>query len=151
MQFKVTEEKENPLFNRKEIFFEIHASVTPSRLETSKSVSEKFSVPVENIKIKSINGKFGSDIFSGSAFIYNSEKDKDKVEIKKKKDVTEKEALKPKEPEEKPVVPKEEPKEEEKTDDADIDKSDKKDNVSNKNENLTKENPESKGEANKED
>lgn len=119
--FKVTEKKENLLFNRKEIFFEIQANITPSRLETSEFFSKKFSVPVENIKIKSINGKFGSNIFSGSVFIYNSEKDKDRVEIKKKKDKKMKEALKPKEPEkelveekaeEKPAESKEEPKKE---------------------------------------
>jgi len=91
--FKVTEKKENPLFNRKEIFFEVQADITPSRLETSKFFSKKFSAPVENIKIKSINGKFGSNIFSGSVFIYNSEEDKNRVEIKKKKDEKIKEEL----------------------------------------------------------
>jgi len=103
--FKVTEEKENPLFNRKEISFEVKANITPNRLETLKFVSEKFSSPIENIKIKGINGKFGSNIFSGSVFIYNSEEDKNGVEIKKKKDEKIREALS------KPGV-KEEPKEE---------------------------------------
>lgn len=100
--FKVIEKKENPLFNRKEVFFEVQADITPSRLETSKFFSKKFSTPIENIKIKSINGKFGSNIFSGSVFIYNSEEDKNRVEIKKKKDEKMKEALKPKEPEKEP-------------------------------------------------
>lgn len=95
--FKVTEKKENPLFNRKEIFFEVQADITPSRLETSKFFSKKFSTPIENIKIKGINGKFGSNIFSGSVFIYNSEEDKNRVEIKKKKDENMKVALKPEE------------------------------------------------------
>lgn len=108
--FKVTENKENLLFNRKEIFFEVQADITPSRLETSKFFSKKFSVPIENIKIKSINGKFGSNTFSGSVFIYNSEEDKNKVEIKKKKDEKMKEALKPKEPEKEPVEEKAEEK-----------------------------------------
>lgn len=111
--FKVTEEKKNPLFNRKEIFFEIQANITPSRLETSKFISEKFSTPIENIKIKGIHGKFGSNVFSGSVFIYNSEEDKNRVEIKKKKDEKMKEDLKPKEPE-KEEETKEELKEEEK-------------------------------------
>ena len=111
--FKVTEKKENPLFNRKEIFFEVQADITPSRLETSKFFSKKFSVPVENIKIKGINGKFDSNTFSGSVFIYNSEEDKNRVEIKKKKDEKMKEALKSKEPE-KEEVKDEAPSEEEK-------------------------------------
>lgn len=111
--FKVTEKKENPLFNRKEIFFEGQADITPSRLEISKFISKKFSTLIENIKIKGIHGKFGSKTFSGSVFIYNSEEDKNRVEIKKKKDEKMKEDLKPKEPEkEEPKV--EEPKKEEK-------------------------------------
>ena len=121
-KFKITEKKENPLFNRKEIFFEIQANIAPSRLETSKFISEKFSTPIENIKIKGIHGKFGSDIFSGRVFIYNSEEDKNRVEIKKKKDEKMKEDLKPKEPE-KEEETKEEPKEE-KIADADINESD---------------------------
>ena len=58
--FKVIEKKENPLFNRKEVFFEVQADITPSRLETSKFFSKKFSAPIENIKIKKfiINFKF---------------------------------------------------------------------------------------------
>lgn len=155
-KFKVTEEKENPLFNRKEIFFEVQADVTPSRLETSKFVSDKLSAPIENIKIKSINGKFGSNIFSGRVFIYNSEKDKDRVEIKKKKDKKMKEDLKPKEPE-KEESKVEEPKEKEKAADTDIGKSDnlkdeRNDNYKQsveKSKSLTvKESSESQGEAN---
>lgn len=152
--FKVTENKENPLFNRKEISFEVQANITPSRLETSKFFSEKFSVPVENIKIKIIKGKFGSNIFSGSVFIYNSEEDKNRVEIKKKKDKKMEEALKQKEPEKEPVE--EKPKEEKATD-ADSNKSDnskdgRKDNYKQsveKGESLTvKESSEPQGEAN---
>tara|TARA_Y100000310_G_C20602888_1_gene773990 strand:- start:581 stop:1033 length:453 start_codon:yes stop_codon:yes gene_type:complete len=84
---KIIEEKENPLFNRKEISFEVQAKVVPSRLETMKSFSEKFSTPEENIKIKGIYGRFGTNVFSGSVFIYKTEEDKNRVEIKKKKDV----------------------------------------------------------------
>ena len=120
--FKVIEKKENPLFNRKEVFFEVQADITPSRLETSKFFSKKFSAPIENIKIKSINGKFGSNIFSGSVFIYNSEEDKNRVEIKKKKDEKMKEALKLKESE-KEEVKEEKVEEKENTADA-VDKGD---------------------------
>lgn len=120
--FKITEEKENLLFKRKEIFFEVQADITPSRLETSKFFSKKFSAPIENIKIKGINGRFGSNIFSGSVFIYDSEEDKDKVEIKKKKDEKMKELLKPKETEEKSEEPKKEQKSENESDDNTKDK-----------------------------
>ena len=111
--FKIKEEKENLLFNRKEIYFEVQADVTPSRSETLKFISEKFSSPIENIKIKNIKGRFGSNIFSGSVFIYKSEKDKDRLEIKKKKDEKLKESLSKHEEREVKKEPKEEKAEEE--------------------------------------
>ena len=91
--FKLIEKKENPLFNRREIQFEVQAKITPSRLEIGKLISEKFSAQIENIKIKKIHGKFGSNDFNITTFIYKSEEDKNKVEIKKKKD----DLIKPKE------------------------------------------------------
>jgi ribosomal protein S24E len=84
--FKVIEQKENPLFNRKEIQFNVQANITPSRIEIGKLISEKFSTQIKNIKIKEIHGKFGSKTFKVNTFIYKSEQDKDKLEIKKKKD-----------------------------------------------------------------
>ena len=86
MEFKITEEKENALFNRKEIKGFIDSEVVPSRIETSKILSEKFKVPWENIKIKKIIGKFGSKTFSVEANIYSSKQDKDSIELKKKKE-----------------------------------------------------------------
>ena len=100
--FKVIEEKENPLFNRKEIQFDVQAKITPSREEIIKLISEKFSTQIENIKIKKIHGKFGSNNFNINTFIYKSEQDKNKLEIKKKKE------------EKLTETPKEEPKTEEK-------------------------------------
>lgn len=90
MGLKITEEKENALFNRKEIKGFIDSEVVPSRIETSKILSEKFKVPWENIKIKKIVGKFGSKTFSVEANIYSSEQDKDSIELKKKKEMPEK-------------------------------------------------------------
>lgn len=84
--FKIIEEKENPLFNRKEIRFDVQAKITPSRIEIGKLISEKFSTQIENIKIKKIHGKFGSNNFNITTFIYKSEQDKNKLEIKKKKE-----------------------------------------------------------------
>ena len=86
MGLKITEEKENALFNRKEIKGFIDSEVVPSRTETSKILSEKFKVPWENIKIKKIIGKFGSKTFSVEANIYSSKQDKDSIELKKKKE-----------------------------------------------------------------
>ncbi len=84
--FNIIEEKENPLFKRKEIKFEISAEVTPSHAEARKFISEKFSVPEENIRIKRLLGKFGSRKFIISANIYGSEQDKLDTEGQSKKD-----------------------------------------------------------------
>jgi len=119
--FKVIEEKENPLFNRKEIQFDVEAKITPNRTEIGKLISEKFSTQIENIKIKKIHGKFGSNNFNITTFIYKSEEDKNKLEIKKKKEEKSSETPK-KVVEEKPKeeVASNEPKAEEK--DAEIPK-----------------------------
>ena len=96
-KLNIVQETENPLFNRKEVYFELDSDMAPSRLETVKLIAEKFSINPESIKIKGINGKFGSRVFKGEAFIYKSEEDKEKIEMKKKKDDKLKEDLKPKE------------------------------------------------------
>ncbi|MBW6442583.1 hypothetical protein K0A97_02255 [Patescibacteria group bacterium] len=86
MEIKITEKKENELFNRKEIKGIVEAKITPSRVDVTESLSKELSVPFENIKIKGINGRFGTKIFEINAFIYSSKEEKDKIELKKKKD-----------------------------------------------------------------
>jgi len=86
MELKIINETENPLFNRKEIQLSLKADTTPSREEVVKIISEKFSIPVESIKIKKISGKFGSKVFTVIANLYASEEKKDKIESKKKKE-----------------------------------------------------------------
>ncbi|MBU2562203.1 MAG: hypothetical protein KKF68_00905 [Nanoarchaeota archaeon] len=86
MQINILSENENPLFNRKEVELTIESDVVPSRSETIKLISKKFSTLAENIKIKKIQGKFGSRIFSVSANIYPSQEEKDGTELKKKKE-----------------------------------------------------------------
>jgi len=82
---KVVEEKDNPLFKRREIELEAESHVTPSHSETEKLISEKFSAKAENIKIKKILGSFGSNIFRITANIYQSKEDKERTEKKQKK------------------------------------------------------------------
>jgi len=86
MELKIINETENPLFNRKEIQLSLKADTTPSREEVVKIISEKFSIPAGNIKIKKISGKFGSKVFTVIANLYASEEKKDKIESKKKKE-----------------------------------------------------------------
>jgi len=106
MQFKSVNEKENKLFNRKEIQVNVESEITPSHKDAKKLISEKFTTQPENIRIKKIIGKFGSKVFEISANIYSSEEEKNKIEIFSKKE---------KEREKKPEIvkePVEEPKEE---------------------------------------
>ena len=84
--FKKLEEKENKLFNRKEIVVTVDSLVAPSNNETQEFLAKEFSVPTENIKVKKILGRFGSNIFTISANLYDSEEDKDATEVKSKKD-----------------------------------------------------------------
>jgi ribosomal protein S24E len=83
---KITRERDNPLFGRKEVVFEIVSESAPSRIEVGKIVSEKFSASPGRIKIRRISGKFGSKAFSADVFIYDSEEKKNKVEIMRKRD-----------------------------------------------------------------
>ena len=82
---KILQEKENSLFNRKEIQLSVEAEITPNHEDIKKLISEKFSTKIENIKIKKISGKFGSKTFTITANIYSSEEDKNKTEPKLKK------------------------------------------------------------------
>lgn len=86
MELKIIEEKQNPLFNRKEISAEISADVTPNKQEVKKLIAEKLKTHPETIIIKNILGKFGSKEFTINAHIYNSVEDKEKIEPNKKKD-----------------------------------------------------------------
>ena len=87
--FKIIEEKQNGLFNRKEIRGEVEEKITPSNIEVKDFLSKKYSVPRENIKIKKIQGKFGSQTFTILANIYENLEDKQVLEIKKKREIEE--------------------------------------------------------------
>ena len=103
--FNIIEERENPLFKRKEIKFSVDAEITPSHADARKIISEKFSTNEENIRIKNILGKFGSRTFTISTNIYTSEQDKLNTEGKSKKDgvVTPEEPAQPEQPAEAPT------------------------------------------------
>jgi ribosomal protein S24E len=83
--FKVLNDKKNPLFKRRELELEIESMVIPSKSDIQKRISEDFSSPEENIFVKSIKGKFGSRILKIFAFIYDSKEIKESIEFKKKK------------------------------------------------------------------
>lgn len=80
MDFKNLHEKENSLFNRKEIIFSMSSEKTPTKKEMQKLIAEKFSKEPEIVKVNHIYGKFGSRNFEIHAFVYNSKKDYEKAE-----------------------------------------------------------------------
>jgi len=84
MEAKILEQKENPLMGRKEVFLEAEKETPFSKAEAEQLISEKFSVPAENIAIKKIMGNFGAKSYRLTANIYNSQKEKDKTEPKTK-------------------------------------------------------------------
>ena len=85
MELKEIKKHENPLFNRKEIEVIAETQSNPKNTEAEKSLSEKYSVPVENIEVKSIKGHFGSNEFLITANIYSSKEEKEKTEVKSRK------------------------------------------------------------------
>ncbi len=83
---KILEQKENPLFNRKEIEIIIETSIAPKIQEAKEFIAKEFSSDAENIKVKKIKGRFGSNNFIITANIYGSREDKEKTEPKSKKE-----------------------------------------------------------------
>ncbi|MBT4257816.1 hypothetical protein HOD88_01370 [archaeon] len=82
--YKLISKVKNDLFNRTEITATVEAKITPNHNEVEALISKEFKTNPENIKLKGINGKFGSNVFTIVANIYSSEKDKNALEIKKK-------------------------------------------------------------------
>ena len=85
MEVKIIEETRNELFKRREIKLDIKSDSSPSNKEVEKWVSENFETDVDTIKLKGIYGNFGSQNFSVSVNIYDSFEEKDRTEIKTKK------------------------------------------------------------------
>ncbi len=86
MEIKIVNEKQNDLFNRKEIDGVINSNTTPSNDEVLKILTEKFKVPEENIKIKGIYGRFGSHNFEIVANVYSTSEERNKTEQKTKQE-----------------------------------------------------------------
>ena len=104
MELKIIIDNKNALFNRTEIEGEIKAEITPSRTEVRKALAEKYSISEDTIKIRTIKGAYGSQVFLLVGNIYKSKADKESVEHAKKKDVeAEKKAAEEAPKEEKPV------------------------------------------------
>ena len=78
----ILKEKKNPVFDRKEIEVNVKMDVSPKIKEAEELIGKEFSANPENVKIKKIKGRFGSNSFIITANIYSSKEEKDKVETK---------------------------------------------------------------------
>ena len=87
MELKIVKEYENLLFNRKEIEATMSANSIPSKKSIEEVLSKKFSIHPENIAIKKIGARYGSNGFKIIASIYNSKEDKEKTEVRAKKQI----------------------------------------------------------------
>ena len=118
MEFKITEQKENPLFQRKEITAVAFTPTSPSKDEIKEVLSKNLKADKDSIRIKKIDGNFGSEEFSITANVYPSKDVLENIEHKSKKEIeNEKKAEEAKKAAEKPKeeapAPAEEPKQEE--------------------------------------
>ncbi|MCL5018479.1 MAG: hypothetical protein M1416_01785 [Candidatus Pacearchaeota archaeon] len=82
----ILKQKENPLFNRREVEVNLESNVPPKINEAEEVLSKKFSVNSDSVKVKKIAGKFGSTNFVITANVYPSKEDKEKIERKSKKE-----------------------------------------------------------------
>jgi ribosomal protein S24E len=82
--YKLINKIKNELFERLEVVATVEAKITPNHEEVEALISKEFKTAVENIKLKGIKGRFGSHTFTITANIYNSEREKNALELKKK-------------------------------------------------------------------
>lgn len=84
---EIKKDNNNELFERKELELIVEDVSTPSRENMVLFLAKEFSTDENNITIKGIIGKFGSNNFKVKANIYKNSEDKDKLERKKKKEI----------------------------------------------------------------
>jgi len=87
MKIISVKEKENKLFNRKEIVMLVENNSVPKNSEALTEVAKKFSVSEDAVKILGIYGKFGVRDFEIKANVYHSKQEKEKTERKTKKEI----------------------------------------------------------------
>ena len=85
MEFKILEDKKNPLLNRREMKLEIKEQIIPSKDKVKEELALKYSVDKELIEIQNISGKFGVKVFSIIVKIYDSLDEKNKIILKSRK------------------------------------------------------------------
>jgi ribosomal protein S24E len=84
MNFQVLEEKENPLFKRKEIVLSVNfgGSPTSSKIELQKAAADHFKVAIESVEVSKILSEVG--LSRGKAWIKIWQEKKVPIYISKK-------------------------------------------------------------------
>ena len=81
---KTVSEFKNDLLKRKEIVANLESHENPGFDNSQKKVAQHFKTTEELVVIKRVSGNFGSHEFTIEAFIYDSAKNKEEIEPKKK-------------------------------------------------------------------
>jgi len=80
----ITRDFRSDLLKRRELNFVLESEGNPSFAFCAKTVAEKFKVAEDVVVVKKILGQFGRKTFLVESFIYDSVKDKEINEPKKK-------------------------------------------------------------------
>ena len=83
-KMEVLKDFKNDLLKRREVKVIIHAKGNPGFEGATKTIDEQFKASPEVTIIKGVKSKFGRDSFLIDAFIYDSVKDKERIEPKPK-------------------------------------------------------------------
>ena len=81
---EIIEDKKNDLLKRREIKFILESDSNPGIACCLKSVVDKFKVSEGTIVIRAVKNNFGTRKFVCEVFIYDSEKDRERFEPRKK-------------------------------------------------------------------
>lgn len=87
MSLKVITETVNPLFSRREVRVTLDATKVPTKEEAAKLIADKFSTKVELVKVKEIQGNFGTTIIIIDSDIYDNAKEFESYVKKTKKEI----------------------------------------------------------------
>jgi len=83
---KVLKELKNDLLKRKEVEVVVTQDINPSFDEATKEIAKQFKASEDTIKIKKVQGNFGSHDFVIEANIYDTKEAMDTIEVKTKKE-----------------------------------------------------------------
>lgn len=85
----ITSDFRNELLKRREVKIVLQSDKNPGLEQSRKIVADALKSTNEVVVVKALNSRFGRDTFSIDAFVYDSLKDKEKIEprLKVKKEV----------------------------------------------------------------